>query len=572
MKATRRSPLLAGLALLSILVSLGGPAARAKTGEGARSEALSAYAQDLTKAARGAAARTEDYGAGVRRVMQVLARRGGRNNPLLVASDASAGEAVVEGLARRLAAGDAPASLRGKKVFRLDAGRMLSESGGAEFARRFAAVLEESKASGGRAVLFLENLDGLLSAREAQQAQAALDSLGAEVEGGSVRLIAAVSPAAFELKLARQNALKSRLQEIYLDRPDAAAQDEEESADDDSEESGARGAEFVGDKLSPDLRQLVASSDGSERVSVILQGEDLKGEALRDFLGSSGARVSGSYAGLGAQAVELPAGAVARLAEVGGVEHVSLDRRTGALDGHVSSTTGKDLVENDEYVSQTGVVTTRKLDGKNIGIAIIDSGVYAAHRAFLDRTGKSRVVYSKDFTGEGRTDDPYGHGTHVAGLAAGNGQIAGGAYEGVAPDANIVNLRVLDSTGQGTVSGLLSALNWVLNNRSYYNIRVVNLSLGTSAVDSYRNDPICRAVRKLVDAGVVVAAAAGNDGKDAQGRKIYGQIHSPGDEPSAITVGASNTFGTDARSDDGVTTYSSRGPSRVSSEIGRAHV
>src|SRR3954471_9949523 len=120
MKATRRSQTLAGLALFSILVSLcGAPAnsqARAKAGEGARFEALAAYAQDLTKAARGAEARTEDFGAGVRSVMQVLSRRGGRNNPVLVGTDAAAGASVVEGLARRIAANDVPASLRGKKV------------------------------------------------------------------------------------------------------------------------------------------------------------------------------------------------------------------------------------------------------------------------------------------------------------------------------------------------------------------------------------------------------------------------------------------------------------------------
>src|SRR5919112_1063938 len=138
MKATRRSQTFAALALLSILVSLGGvptgTQASAKAGGGARYEALAA-------------------------------------------SDAAAGAGVVEGLARRIAAGDVPASLRGKKLFRLDAGRMLGEAGGEEFARRFASVLSEAKSSGGRVVLFLENLDGLLSAREAQAAQSALDSL-----------------------------------------------------------------------------------------------------------------------------------------------------------------------------------------------------------------------------------------------------------------------------------------------------------------------------------------------------------------------------------------------------------
>ena len=83
-------------------------------------------------------------------------------------------------------------------------------------------------------------------------------------------------------------------------------------------------------------------------------------------------------------------------------------------------------------------------------------------------------------------------------------------------------------------------------------------------MDSYLYDPICKAVRKLVDAGVVVVAAAGNNGNDGQGGKVYGQIHSPGIEPSVLTVGASNSYGTDSRHDDTITTFSSRGPTRGS--------
>src|SRR6185369_5027679 len=157
-------------------------------------------------------------------------------------------------------------------------------------------------------------------------------------------------------------------------------------------------------------------------------------------------------------------------------------------------------------------------------------------------------------TGEKRTDDPWGHGTHVAAIAAGDGAPTGGAYEGIAPAANLVNLRVLDSTGVGKVSGVLAALDWLVANKSNYGVKVVNMSLGTPAINSYEDDPICNAVRKLVDAG--------NNGKDAQGRSIYGAIHCPGNEPSAITVGASNSYGTDPRNDDSVTSYSSRGPTR----------
>src|SRR6185295_15052199 len=103
-------------------------------------------------------------------------------------------------------------------------------------------------------------------------------------------------------------------------------------------------------------------------------------------------------------------------------------------------------------------------------------------------------------------------------------------YIGIAPRAKLVNLRVLNSQGVGCVSTVLGALNWLLSNSATYNVRVVNLSLGMPAVTSYKNDPLCKAVRKLVDKGILVVAAAGNNGKDSTGQKIYGQIHSPGNE------------------------------------------
>jgi subtilisin family serine protease len=172
------------------------------------------------------------------------------------------------------------------------------------------------------------------------------------------------------------------------------------------------------------------------------------------------------------------------------------------------------------------------------------------------------VTFSKDFTGEGRTDDLHGHGSHVATAAAGNEIIGKGKYTGSAPNANLINLRVLNSKGTGSVSSVLGALDWIKTNHKTYNIRVVNLSLGMPAIDSYKVDPVCRAVRQLVDAGIVVVAAAGNNGKDSSGNKVYGRIHCPGNEPSAITVGASNTVDTIDRSDDLVASYSSRGPTR----------
>ena len=155
-----------------------------------------------------------------------------------------------------------------------------------------------------------------------------------------------------------------------------------------------------------------------------------------------------------------------------------------------------------------------------------------------------------DFTGEGRTDDPYGHGTHVASIAAGNNHVANGAYTGIAPGAKIINVRVLNSLGAGSTSNAIAGIDWCIANKAAYNIRVMNMSFGATAVDSYLNDPLCQAARRAFNAGILVCAAAGNSGKNASGNKVYGTIHSPGIEPSALTVGAANTLGTDSRSDD----------------------
>ena len=114
----------------------------------------------------------------------------------------------------------------------------------------------------------------------------------------------------------------------------------------------------------------------------------------------------------------------------------------------------------------------------------------------------------------------------------------------------------------GNASHVIAAIDWAIANKATYNIRVINMSLGTPAVDSYTVDPLCLAARRAFNAGIVVVASAGNNGKDSLGNKQYGSIGSPGIEPSVITVGAANTFGTDSRSDDTVATFSSRGPTR----------
>jgi subtilisin family serine protease len=276
---------------------------------------------------------------------------------------------------------------------------------------------------------------------------------------------------------------------------------------------------------------------------------------LREKLALLGGRISRKLDNTGLVVLEVPRTAIRQIAADSSIAYVSPDRPVAAT-GHVEITTGTTLIRN--------LVNGTTLDGKGIGIAILDSGIDDAHKLTGASSGHPGVVGKQDYTGQDAIKDRFGHGTHVASLAAGGKGLKTGAYTGIAPGANLIAVKVLNDQGQGTVSNVIAAIDWCIANKNTnnYNIRVINLSLGTNAKDSYQNDPLCQAARRAVNAGIVVVASAGNNGKDANGNKIYGAISSPGIEPSVITVGAVNTLGTDTRADDTIASYSSRGPTR----------
>lgn len=259
----------------------------------------------------------------------------------------------------------------------------------------------------------------------------------------------------------------------------------------------------------------------------------------------------------------VPLAAVEQLSRRDGIDYVCPDRPVSVM-GHLDVTTG--AAQARSLVS--GLLS---VDGTGVGIAVLDSGIDTTHHE-LTYNGVSRVSVNVRCARFYDASDYNGHGTHIAAVAAGTNHVGPSLYTGVAPGASIINVKVLDRSGKGYASDIIDGVNWCVNNRAYYNIKVMNLSLGTPAIDSYRNDPLCQAVRAAHDAGIVVVVAAGNDGKDKNGNKIYGTIHSPGIEPSAITVGAANTKGTDARSDDVVCTYSSHGPTRGYTSSGGVRV
>lgn len=218
------------------------------------------------------------------------------------------------------------------------------------------------------------------------------------------------------------------------------------------------------------------------------------------------------------------------------------------------------------------------VNGSGVTIAVIDSGIDNNREFANSLLLGSRIKAAVSFVdGDKSTDDKCGHGTHVAGIAAGNGIYSRGIafyrhFYGIAQRADLVNVRVLDAQGAGNVSSVIAGIQWVVNNKARYNIRVMNISLGHPVGESYTTDPLCQAVEAAWKAGIVVVCAAGNNGRwsDVQSTAAnnegwgtaYGSIQCPGNDPYVITVGATKSIDGN-RTHDQIATYSSRGPSRL---------
>jgi serine protease AprX len=260
--------------------------------------------------------------------------------------------------------------------------------------------------------------------------------------------------------------------------------------------------------------------------------------------------------------VSLPNGQLRKLASSPAVASMHWDRPTGGEMNRAAITVGARAVQQ-----QLGY------DGAGVGVAIIDSGITSWHddltylgwNSAVRVVNGQRVVKFVDFV-NGRTAayDDNGHGSHVAGIIAGNGLDTLGARAGIAPAANLVSLKVLDQNGGGYISNVIAALDWVLANGASYRVRVVNLSVGAAITESYATDPLTLAAKRVVDAGVVVVTAAGNRGKNPRtGLEQFGGITAPGNAPWVLTVGAYSHNGTVTRTDDTMTDYSSRGPTAI---------
>jgi serine protease AprX len=306
----------------------------------------------------------------------------------------------------------------------------------------------------------------------------------------------------------------------------------------------AQAGEHPDAKLDAPLRTR-AHVGGTSRV--IIETTDVSGTELliRSVKGKPGRRL-GLVRG---QVAEVPNAALESLARHARVNAIRLDRPIRGTMERTSATVGAKWVHEN-----------LDLDGSGIGVAIIDSGVTSWH----DDLGSDRVVHFADFVDyQAAPYDDYGHGTHVAGIIAGSGYDSNGARRGIAPGANLIVLKVLDGDGFGYISNVIAALDYVVEHRAQFNIRVINLSVAAGVYESYTTDPLTLAARRAVEAGVVVVTAAGNLGRNAQKQAQYGGITAPGNAPWVLTVGATSHNGTINRADDTMAPFSSRGPTYI---------
>ena len=204
----------------------------------------------------------------------------------------------------------------------------------------------------------------------------------------------------------------------------------------------------------------------------------------------------------------------------------------------------------------------RPITGKGVTVALVDTGIAPVEG--LDTAGK--VINGPDLSFDGQSDslrylDAYGHGTHMAGIIAGRDDSVTTAtldnpkeFVGVAPGASLLNMKVSSSEGTTDVSQVIAAIDWIVQHRNDngMNVRVINLSYGTNTKQPYEIDPLAKAVENAWEAGIVVVAAAGNDG-------VSKPLTMPAADPFVLAIGSSDNHGTATTADDTLSTFTNTG-------------
>ena len=305
------------------------------------------------------------------------------------------------------------------------------------------------------------------------------------------------------------------------------------------------GSSAIASKVDPGLAADAAAAPAST-VNVIVRETQPPSDVAERLVRSLGGTVTHELPILGGFSATVPGSALADLARSSSVRLVWGD-------GKISMSSSPTSLYN-RLAPNTAWRQSIRLnqvdgdyDGGGVTVALLDTGVTES-----DDLG-DRLLARVDMTPERDGFDGYGHGTHMSGIIAGTGAASDGQWTGVAPGANLVSVKVAGPDGSTDVSVVIAGLQWVVANRSTYNIRVLNLAFGTDSDQSYGIDPLDYAVEQAWFSGILVVASAGNRGPDGN------TINKPGDDPFVLTVGAADNHGTPDRSSTTVAAFSSWG-------------
>lgn len=304
-------------------------------------------------------------------------------------------------------------------------------------------------------------------------------------------------------------------------------------------------------RLHEALQQEIARNPDAEVPVIIQKQRGKRDRAIEDVVARARGTLKRDLALVNGFSARLPAREVQKLLARGDIRAISLDAPM-----YASTINTRQLLNTYNFAVNAPDLWNppASATGRGVAVAVIDSGV----NPVADLAGRIVArVHIDNNDGEPDDDkddatDNNGHGSHVAGIIAGNGALSGGQYIGIAPEAQIVDVNVTDELGQTSVSAVIDAIQWVVANKDRYNIRVLNLSLTSAVAESYLTSPLCAAVEAAWFQGILVVVAAGNTGANTL-------LYPPANDPFVITVGASDTNETRAIADDLVPSWSAYG-------------
>ncbi len=285
----------------------------------------------------------------------------------------------------------------------------------------------------------------------------------------------------------------------------------------------------------------VAKKSPARKVTAIAQFKpNFTERQAKQLVRQHGGKVTSRVPLINGLAVRIPAKQAAALARDRHVLGLTLNSRV-----HGTAISDGALATRFPRTIKADKVWRRGFTGKGVGVAVIDTGIAGDAVDFKDASGKSRVIANAvTATTAATAGDGFGHGSHVAGLIAGNSLNRApsdpfyGKYMGVAPDANLIAVKASDDAGNSTVLDVINGLQFVVDHKAEFNIRVVNLSLSTDTPQSYKTDPLDAAVEYAWQKGIVVVAASGNRGTAGDAVK-----YAPANDPYVISVGGTDENG-----------------------------